>query len=222
MKILALDTATEACSAALEVDGEIRERYAVEPRAHGRLLLPMAEELLAEAGVAVARLDTLAFGCGPGAFTGLRIAAGVVQGLAFGADLPVVAVSDLRIVAQGAVIRDGAGQIAVAMDARMSEVYWGTFEAREGLATPVGEECVTAPGSVPVPEGQGWLGVGTGWSAYREALEGAVGDRVGVLDAERLPRASDMLAPAREAFRAGRAVAPDQAVPVYLRNTVAG
>jgi len=222
MKILALDTATEACSAALEIDGEVRERHVVEPRAHGRLLLPMAEELLAEAGVAVGQLDALAFGRGPGAFTGLRIASGVVQGLALGTELPVVAVSDLCIVAQGAVTRDGGERIAVAMDARMSEVYWAAFEAREGLATAVSEECVVAPGAVPMPEGDGWLGVGTGWSAYREALEGAVGDRVAVLDAQRLPRASDMLGPAREAFRAGRAVAAEQAVPVYLRNTVAG
>ena len=123
MKILALDTSTEACSAALLIDTEIHQRYEVAPREHGALILPMIETLLSEAGCAPTQLDALAFGRGPGAFVGVRIATGVAQGIAFAADLPVIPVSSLAAMAQSV----EHGNVYSAIDARMNEVYWGAY-----------------------------------------------------------------------------------------------
>src|SRR5690554_5943555 len=127
MKLLAIDTATEACSVALLVDGQTFDRYAVIPRLHARQVLPMVQQVLDEAGTALAAVDAIAFGQGPGAFTGLRIAAGVVQGLAFALDKPVLPVSSLAAIAQRVWREQQAGQVAVAIDARMDEVYWGCY-----------------------------------------------------------------------------------------------
>ncbi|UCE90616.1 MAG: tRNA (adenosine(37)-N6)-threonylcarbamoyltransferase complex dimerization subunit type 1 TsaB, partial [Pseudomonadota bacterium] len=127
MKLLAIETATEACSVALAVDGDVRDRFEIAPRGHAGLVLPMAKALLAEAGLGLRELDALVFGRGPGAFTGLRIAAGVVQGLAYGAELPVVPVSSLATLAQGVSAQTGASDVLAVFDARMGEVYWGAF-----------------------------------------------------------------------------------------------
>ena len=144
MKILALDTATEACSAALLIDGEIRERFEIAPRAHARLLLPMLEDLLAEAGLKPAQLDAIAFGRGPGSFTGLRIAASVAQGIAFAADLPVLPVSTLAALAWPALRAARADQVFAAIDARMGEIYCAGFGlAAQGELLMLSEEQVT-------------------------------------------------------------------------------
>ena len=153
MKLLALDTATEACSAALLVDDAIIERYELAPRRHAALILPMIEAVLAEAGIGVAQLDALAFGCGPGAFTGLRIAAGVAQGIALAGGLPVVPVSTLAAIACHAVARYGVERVAAAIDARMGEVYWGTYRAaRDGGVVLMGAERVCSPALATVPD----------------------------------------------------------------------
>src|SRR5690606_41346453 len=125
--LLALDTATEACSVALLHEGRVLSRYEVAPRLHAQRLLPMVQEVLDEAGIAIAALDAIAFGRGPGAFTGVRIAIGVVQGLAFALDRPVLPVSNLAVLAQRAHRESGASQVAAAIDARMDEIYWGCF-----------------------------------------------------------------------------------------------
>lgn len=222
MKLLAIETSTIACSAALLADGDVRERYEIAPRRHADLLLPMLDALLAEAGIALRDLDAVAFGRGPGAFTGLRIAAAAAQGVAFAADLPVVPVSTLAALAQGAA-REGAGRrILAAMDARIGEVYWGAFEAGEdGFVVALGEERVCAPGAVTVPAGGGWHGVGDGWSAYAEALMSAVGAAVRSSEAERWPRARDIAMLATHRYACGLAVPATQALPVYLRDRVA-
>jgi len=176
MKLLAIETATEACSAALYLDGEITEQYQYAPRQHAQLLLGMAEALLAEAGLAPAQLDALAFGRGPGAFTGVRIATGVAQGIAYAADLPVVPVSTLATLAQGGFREFGWQQVAAAIDARMNEVYWGAYRVDEkGVMQPVGEERVCAAARVPALEGEGWHGIGSGWAAFAEELKQAAG-----------------------------------------------
>jgi tRNA threonylcarbamoyladenosine biosynthesis protein TsaB len=223
MKILALDTATEACSAALYLDGEITQKYRVAPREHSHILLPMIEQLLGESGSQLSDLDALAFGRGPGSFMGVRIAAGVTQGIAFARDLPVIPVSTLAAIAQAAHAESGADKVLSAIDARMNEVYWGAFTlATNGCMQPVGDESVIAPEQVAKPEGTGWAGAGTGWSACGEALSAIVGTEAlaTVLD-QCLPSAAAIVELALPDFEAGRYVPASKAVPVYLRDNVA-
>ena len=225
MNILAIETATDACSCALDCSGTIVARHAVEPRRHTELLLPMIDEVLVDAGVGLGMLDAIAFGRGPGSFTGLRIACSVAQGLGFGVDCPLVAVSTLQVMAAGLYRSRGALRVLVAVDARMGEVYWGGFEWNGVTMAPALEESVVSPHAVHVPSAGMWAGAGSGWSAHRAALDERVADRLGrppqLVDATRLPDASDMLVPARLAFESGLAVAPEDAAPVYLRSDVA-
>jgi len=216
-KLLAIDTATEACSAALWTDGEIAEEFCEAPREHGRLILPMVDRLLSDAGLVLKQLDGLAFGRGPGAFTGVRIAVGVVQGLALGADLPVVGVSDLAALAQRAHRERAWRKVIACMDARMHEVYCGRFVAEGGgLVRAETEEAVLAPDEVPVPEDVDWYGAGRGFAAYP-----ALGESLAGVDAESLPMAGDIVRLAVEEFAQGKAVSAEQALPVYLRDKVA-
>lgn len=221
MKLLALDTSSEGCSAALRVDGELSERFELAPRGHTRLLMPMVRELLAERGLVPADLDALAFARGPGSFTGVRIATGVVQGLAWGLEIPVVPVSSLRAVAFGAIgaadVADGQG-IAVAFDARMGEVYWGCYAARGGLPQPLQEEQVCPPDRVFLPDGQDpWYGVGPGWQ-YRAQMPETVSDRVATVDETVLLRAGWVARLAEADLAQGLAVPAEQAQPVYIRD----
>ena len=225
MNILAIETGTDACSCALRYAGETVARRAVEPRRHTELLLPMIDSVLDEAGVGLGRLDAIAFGRGPGSFTGLRIACAVAQGLGFGANRPLVAVSTLQTVAAGMHRETGARRVLVAFDARMGEVYWGGFEWDGVTMTPVFDESVGPPHAVLVPAGDGWSRAGLGWRAYRADLEGRLAGhlahRPSTVDAQRLPEALDMLEPARLAIEGGFVVAPEDAAPVYLRSNVA-
>lgn len=224
MKLLALDTSSEGCSAALLVDGDISERFELAPRGHTRLLMPMVRELLAEKNLVPAELDALAFACGPGSFTGVRIATGVVQGLAWGLDIPVVPVSSLEAVALGAIealeLPENTG-IAVAFDARMGEVYWGCFASRAGLPVAVAGELVCPPEAVTLPTSpENWCGVGPGWQ-YRSGMPAQVSERVDTVDATLVLRASWVARLAVIAFEQGEAVPAEQAQPVYIRDEVA-
>lgn len=225
MKVLGIDTATEACSAALLVDGEVFERYEVLGRGHAERLLPMVQEILAEAGTALAAIDAVAFGRGPGGFTGLRIAAGVAQGLAFGAGLPVVPVSDLVALAARAARLRGARHVLACLDARMAEVYWAAFDCLDPDA-PVAltPEAVSDPGRVTLPEAQGdrplFFGTGHGFAAY-PALHTLLEGRLSGFDADLLPHAREIAHLGAGGFREGRSVDPTDAVPVYLRDEVA-
>lgn len=217
--LLALDTATEACSVALLHDGRVLSHYEVAPRLHAQRLLPMIQELLGEAGLALSALDAIAFGRGPGAFTGVRIAIGVVQGLAFALDKPVLPVSNLAVLAQRALREQGAQQVAAAIDARMEEVYWGCYAAEQGEMRLRGAEAVLAPELARLPrdaEGD-WFAAGTGWGAYasRIAITPAGSD------VAMLPHAEDLLTLAGFAWQRGEAVPAEQAQPVYLRDNVA-
>ncbi|WML91656.1 tRNA (adenosine(37)-N6)-threonylcarbamoyltransferase complex dimerization subunit type 1 TsaB [Thiothrix lacustris] len=221
MKLLALDTSTEACSAAVYADGVTFCEFELTPRAHTQLILPMVEKVLAAAGLRLQDVDALAIGCGPGAFTGIRIGVGVAQGLAMAADKPVIPLSTLAALAQQASVQHGATQVLVALDARMGEVYWGQYALQDGLMQLQGEEQVCAPADAPLPEGDGWFAIGHGWSAYADALQARFGAKLGGTDTASLPAAEFMLPLALAAWQAGRAVAPEEAQPVYLRNKIA-
>lgn len=217
MKILALETSTEACSVALALNGTVQDRV-VFGQQHSSRILSMVDALLAEAGLRLHQLDAVAFGRGPGLFTGLRIGTGVVQGLAFGADLAVVPVSSLATLAQA----QDTAHVLTAVDARMSQVYWGAY-ARDagGTLELLGTECVAAPQAVPLPPGAGWRGVGSGWDRYAETLTRRLGTRLQSWLPECYPRAREVAALAALGLQRGEAVAPEQALPVYVRNEVA-
>ena len=223
MNILAIDTATEACSAALYLDGDISQQYRVAPREHSHIILPMLDQLLEQAGIGLTDLDAVAFGRGPGSFMGVRIAAGVIQGIAFAWKLPVVPVSTLAAIAQTAHAVTGAANVLAAIDARMNEVYWGAYcLSDDGCMQLVGEEKVVAPEGVSVPAECDWTGAGTGWAAYGEPLRAAIApvELVAQLD-DCLPSAASIARLAVADYRAGRHVTAAQAVPVYLRDNVA-
>ena len=220
-RLLAIETASAACSAALSIDGEIEERHALAPRQHAALILPMIESLLVEAGLRPGDLDACAFGCGPGSFTGVRIAASIIQGIAFAAGIPVVPVSTLAALAQGGMRASGQDNILAALDARKDEVYWGVYrQAGEGPVL-TGEECVCAPADVSIPATGNWVGVGSGWAAHGDVLSSLAGDRLVRVMHDLEPRAYDVALIAAAEFAAGRIVDAADAVPVYLRNKVA-
>lgn len=225
MKILALDTATENCSAALWIDGSLLQREIEAERGHAEIILAMIDELLRESATALASLDAIAFGRGPGSFTGVRLAASVTQGLAFGAGVPVVPISDLRAVAQRAAGDDVASQrVLVCNDARMQEVYWACFErGLDGSMVPVGIEHVSKPFNVQLPDD--WAakptnGAGRGFAAYTE-LRVNLSDRLTRIDDGVLPGAREIVVLAVADVKAGRVQPPEAAVPVYVRNEVA-
>lgn len=229
MRLLAIETSGAACSAALARDGDIAQRIELAPRRHAELLLPMIDGLLTDAGLALADLDAIAYGRGPGSFTGVRIAAAVAQGLAFGAGLPVIAVSTLAALAQGARRRHGDERVLAVLDARMGELYWGLFAAdAAGLMRPVGAEQVSPPAAIRLPPGTRWRAVGSGWGAHGEALQDRLGDgrlAGGVWgdasDAAAEPAALDLAVLAADAWRRGEVQAAQDALPVYLRDRVA-
>ncbi len=223
MMLLALDTSTETASVALLRDGEVEQRVEHGGRNHGERLLPMVDELLAQAGVRLADLDAIAFGRGPGGFTGVRLCASVVQGLAFGAGLPVVPVSTLRAVAQSAFEQDAAAQrVLVCNDARMGEVYWAWFErGSDGLAVAAGAEAVSAP-EQPGLEAAGSptaIGAGRGFAVHPQLAVSARG--LARLLAEVWPSAAAIARLAVPEVAAGRVLSAAAALPVYVRDRVA-
>jgi tRNA threonylcarbamoyladenosine biosynthesis protein TsaB len=229
VKLLAIDTATENCSAALLIAGSVQSREIEMERGHAERILPMIDQLLAEAGITLHDLDAIAFGRGPGSFTGVRLAVTVTQGLAFGANLGVVPISDLRAVAQRAFRADATlTRALVCNDARMHEVYWGCFErGGDGLARLEGEERVSKPSEVRLPEG--WstaTAVGRGFIAYADALRAAVPSLAPLAPAASaslfhfLPHAIDIALLAAPDVAAGRLLTAEAATPIYLRDNV--
>ncbi|SDT93680.1 tRNA (adenosine(37)-N6)-threonylcarbamoyltransferase complex dimerization subunit type 1 TsaB [Halopseudomonas salegens] len=215
--LLALDTATEACSAALLHKGQVYSRLVEAPREHAQRLLPMIDELLAEAGIGLSDIDALAFGRGPGAFTGVRIATGMVQGLALALDKPVLPVSNLAMLAQQAWRLYGSEHVCAAIDARMDEVYWGCYQLQGETMQLHGMERVSAPEQVSLAEGMSDpSGAGTGWQ-YADRLAVQVNQSW----PQMLPNAEDLLSLALVDWEAGKGVDAAAAQPVYLRDQVA-
>ncbi|UHQ19812.1 tRNA (adenosine(37)-N6)-threonylcarbamoyltransferase complex dimerization subunit type 1 TsaB [Lysobacter sp. KIS68-7] len=218
MRLLAFETATEACSVAVWVDGQVHERFELAPRRHAELALPWADALLSEAGVAKSSLDAIAVGRGPGAFTGVRLAIAVAQGVALALDRPVVPVSTLAALA----LQADAPRVLAAIDARMGEVYAAAFRCEGGDVVGLDVERVIVPGQVVLPgEDDGWVGVGTGFGAVEGALATTLGTRFARIDAAALPHAADVARLAAHAFARGEGVAPERAEPAYLRDNVA-
>ena len=218
MKILAVDAATEACSAALLCGAAVEERYEVIGRGHADRLLPMADELLRGAGLSMRDLDAIAFGRGPGGFTGLRIAAGIAQGLAAGSEHPVLPVSNLAAVAALAARVSKQTQVLVCMDARMGQVYWAAFDCRGAAPVALTEELLSDPAQVLPPPGERWFGAGHGFAL--PAIAGPLGPRLAGEDSALLPRAGDIARIAAIDFTAGKGVAAARGLPVYLRDDV--
>lgn len=217
MRLLAFETSTEACSVAVYVDGQVRERFGIAPRRHTELALPWADEALAEAGVARSQLDAIAVGRGPGAFTGVRLAIAIAQGVALALDRPVVPVSTLAALA----MRAGGERRIAAIDARMGEVYLGVFARDgEGLAA-LSDEVVVKPDLAAIPDGDAWHGAGTGFAAAEGALQSRLQGRLAAVDHLALPHAADVARLAALAFVRGEALPAERVEPAYLRNDVA-
>ena len=233
MKLLAFETSSREGSVALHVDGAVRQASIDTPRKQTEELLPLATKLLDSAGLSLRELDAIAFGRGPGSFTGLRIAASAAQGLGMATGLPLLPVSSLAATAQGMWRTRGASSTLVCVDARMGEVYWAAFEMREGLAHVVGAEQITSPEEVSTPApasrsaaGPGkagapgpvsWTAAGSGFEAYGDELAGLLARAAGVFPQAR-PQAIDLLPLAQADLAAGKGRAPGEASPVYLRS----
>jgi tRNA threonylcarbamoyladenosine biosynthesis protein TsaB len=217
MKLLALDTSTERCSAALWLDGETRARRATAGQMHSSLLLPMVDGLLVDAGLSLRQLDGIAYGAGPGSFTGLRIACAVTQGLALGADLPVHGVSTLESIAQ----QTDADRVLTVLDARMAEVYWAAYERAGAGWTCVLQPVLSMPASVFVPEGGDWVGAGNGFDVPGAELRPRLQHVLGRIESGLLPDAAAIAALAAPAFARGEGLDAALAAPVYLRDKVA-
>lgn len=220
MKILAFETTTSACSVALSYQGEIKESFKLAPQRHAELILPTIDQLLREAGIKLNQLDVICIGHGPGSFMGARIAVGVAQGLAFGADLPVIGISTLQILAQTAYQLTQRPEIITAWDARMNAIYWGVYQLnQQGIMIPMQEDALNNPDELNIPAGTSWLLTGNAWQTYRQSLEKVIS----CLDEKTdiYPRAAAMIPLAEVFYQEGKSRDPVEIEPVYLRNDIA-
>lgn len=218
MKILAVDTATEACSVALLVDNQCEEIFEIIPRQHTERVLPMVDEVLKQAGLSLSQLDALAFNCGPGSFTGVRVGTSVIQGLAFSVDLPVTPVSSLAALAQLAYREGQYENILSTIDARMNEVYWASYQLKDGLMTLNGEEKVSAIENIQL-EGD-WHATGSGWDTYETELKASKQVSINSSSTACFPHAQDIAVLAKHLYQQGHTVKAEEAIPTYVRNEV--
>ena len=221
MKLLAIETSTEACSAALYLDDEIHESFEIAPREHTKHILPMIDKLMAEAQLKPRQLDGIAFSCGPGSFTGVRIATGITHGIALGADLPVVPVSTLAAIAQTFFNKNPETIAFTAMDARMSEIFWGVYEKNAaGYAQLINKEAVTPAIDIQFLTQSG-VGIGTGFKLYHEQLNQVLGKLLLRYEVDNLPRAAAIAQLGALALANNQGLPVELAQPTYLRDKVA-
>lgn len=217
MKILAFDTSTENLSVALWLDGQIVSQDCPADQRHTDLTLPMIRRVLDEAGSSLAQLDAIAYGCGPGSFTGLRIGCGIAQGLAYACNLPLLGIVSLLALAEAS----GQDKVYACLDARMGQIFCAAYERQsEGWVCRV-EPTLCQPQQLPAVAGSGWAGVGSGFRTYLEVLRQQLGDTLVSVDASAFPHAAAMARLAAKDFAAGKAVPPEQANLLYLRDKVA-
>lgn len=217
MRILALDTSTEYCSVALWQDDAVAERCELVGQKHSEVLMEMLDELLRENGVKLTQLDGIAFGMGPGSFTGVRIACGVTQGLALGANLPVAGVCTLQALAEGS----GKTRVIAALDARMGEVYHAVYEKHDDVWTTLSEPCLCKPEDAPSVPGENWFGIGSGFATHGVALHARYAGQLRGVDGAAVPQAAAIAALGTAQFALGHGVDAAEALPLYLRDKVA-
>ena len=217
MNLLAFDTSTEYLSLAIQKGGELFTFDINAGQTHSQIILPHIQTLLDSANLQLNELQGITFGAGPGSFTGVRIAAGVAQGLGFGANLPVLGLCTLQALAQAS----GAQKVIACLDARMGEVYFAAYEKTAGEWQATIEPSLHKPDAVPSVEGAGWVGAGSGWQAYGEQLGGFYGAQILSMQPQLLPNAMALLSLAMPTFLAGNAKPAAQAQPIYIRNRVA-
>ena len=218
MKILAIDTATEACSVALLANGSCQEIFEVIPRQHTERVLPMVDELLKKSDLSLSQLDALAFNCGPGSFTGVRVATSVTQGLAFSHDIPVIPVSSLAALAQLAYRIEKKEKVLSAIDARMNEMYWGCYKLEAGLMQLVGKEKVS-PVTKVEKEGE-WHCQGSGWDTFHSELEQSKQVNITSFSQACYPHAQDIAVLAADLYQQEKMISAEDAKPVYIRDEV--
>ena len=217
MRVLALDTSTEYCSVALWQDGAVTERCELAVQKHSEMVIAMLDALLRDSGLGIREMGGIAFGMGPGSFTGVRIACGVAQGLAFGAGLPVAGICTLEALAEAS----GRTHVIAALDARMGEIYHAAYEKRKGAWMAVSEPRLCKPEEAPPLSGNGWFGAGSGFAAHGEALSGRYAGQLQGIDGAAVPRAAAMAALGAVRFVQGRGMDAAEALPLYLRDKVA-
>lgn len=218
MKILALETSTEFCSVALYLDGKIFNKEILAERRHSEILLPMIHELLEESALALQQLDGIAFGAGPGSFTGLRIACGVAQGLAYATNLPVIGISTLEAVAQ----QIEKQKIIVALDARMGEIYHAAYQKLTNYDwQAISPPTLCLPQHAPSVPGNGWIGCGSGFDVYRKELLAKYSENIHQVHFMLHPQAGEIAQLALPKFTDGSNTDPANVIPVYIRNKVA-
>ncbi len=218
MKILAFDTSSRACSVALQYNDEIKLLHDVVPMQQAKLILPMIQQLLDAFSLTLNQLDAIAYGCGPGSFTGMRIGNSVAQGIGLAANLPILRISSLAAIAQAAFMERQWKTLLVALDARMEQVYWARYEVNAaGLAELADKEVLCVPEAVPVPPSHTWYGVGDGWEKYEDKITTRLGFPLQAIHSAQLPTANALLALAKVKWEQGSWVRAAEAVPTYLR-----
>ncbi|HSI45471.1 MAG TPA: tRNA (adenosine(37)-N6)-threonylcarbamoyltransferase complex dimerization subunit type 1 TsaB [Methylophilus sp.] len=221
MKLLAIESSTEFLSLAVQAEAGLTSFHEATGPAASQRILPEIQRLLTEAGVKLSELDGIVYGTGPGAFTGVRVAVGVTQGLAFGANLPVIGVSSVHAVAQEAWLETNAEKVLVSLDARMGEVYHAALIKQQHGWVEVSPPVVCKPHDVPTIEGDDWLAAGSGWAVFGEVLSAQYTQQISKIHAEIMPTAKAMLMIAKPRFIAGDTQSAQQAAPLYIRNRVA-
>lgn len=217
MKLLALDTSTEYCSVAVWQDGTITQCCELVGQKHSERLIAMVAEVLGEAGCTLKQMQGIAFGKGPGSFTGVRIACGATQGLALGANLPVLGVCTLEALAQAS----GQHKVIAALDARMAELYFAAYEKQGEVWRAVVEPCLCKPEDAPALSGNDWVGMGSGFATHDTALQARYAEQLHRVDGSVVPQAAAIAQLGAAGFMRGEGVDAALALPLYLRDQVA-